>query len=207
MNTRALAAPLLVLVSALGALPWSMESAPVDETAPIEAKAGTYRVDGGHSTAWFGIRHLGVANFYGRFNSIEGEFTYDPDDAEACKVKVGIDPESVDTNSGGRDEHVKGPDFLDVENFPLMGFESTSVAFGEDGMLAVTGKLNLHGKTRDVTIDVEIVGAGDTAFRDYRCGMEARFTVSRGDYGMDAMLDKLGDEIRFTLSLEGIIQE
>jgi polyisoprenoid-binding protein YceI len=205
MNARALTAPLLLLVSVLGVLPWSLTPAPTPSDT-VDAKAGTYRVDGGHSSAWFGIRHLGVANFYGRFNSMEGEFVLDLDEPDNCRVKVSIDPDSVDTNSDGRDDHVKSPDFLDVENFALMGFESSSVAIAEDGTLKVTGKLNLHGKNQELTIDVKLVGAGDTAFRDYRCGMEATFTISRSDFGMDAMLDKLGDEITFTLSLEGILQ-
>ena len=71
----------------------------------------------------------------------------------------------------------------------------------------MTGKLTLHGTSREITFDAALIGAGMTAFGDYRLGLEALFLVNRSDYGMGAMLDKLGDEIRFTLSLEAILQE
>ena len=87
-----------------------------------------------------------------------------------------------------------------------MTFESSSVeAAGPDG-LKVTGKFSLHGVTKAVTIDVDIVGAGRTMFGDTRSGLDATLTISRSDYGVNGLPGGLGDEIRFTLSLEGILQ-
>jgi polyisoprenoid-binding protein YceI len=204
MNVRSLVGPALLLATAFGS--WSLPSTAPVVPSVVEAESGRYAIDGGHSTAFFGIRHLGVANFYGRFNTISGEVVLDMDDATNSSIKVSIDPASIDTASKSRDDHVRGEDFLDVENVPLMGFQSTSIEAGEDGQWDVTGKLTLHGKTREISFDAALIGAGETAFGDYRVGLEASFKVLRSDYGMDRMLDKLGDEIRFTLSLEAVRQ-
>jgi polyisoprenoid-binding protein YceI len=202
MNTRSLFGTALLLATALGS--WNLpDPAPRD----IDAQSGNYAVDGGHSTSLFGVRHLDVANFYGRFNTISGEFTLDMDNAEKCSIKVSIDPASLDTASDSRDNHIRSAEFLDVENFPLMSFKSTSFEAGEHGHWTVTGKLTLHGQTQEITLDADLIGAGKTAFGDYRVGLETTFTVLRSHHGMSAMLDKLGDEIRFTLSLEGRLRE
>lgn len=202
MNARSLLGPALLLATALASwLPATSHPAVPD------AQSGRYLVDGGHSSAFFGIRHLGVANFYGRFNSISGEVLLDMEDVSKSSIKVSIDPASVDTASKGRDEHILKPELLDVDNFPLMGFTSTKIEAGEPGYWTVTGKLTLHGKSREITFDAGLVGAAKTAFGDYRVGLEATFSVMRSDYGMDAMLENLGDEIRFTLSLETILQD
>ena len=200
-TTRLLTVAVLALALLLALAPAAPSPFPEDATS------GTYAVDGGHSTAWFGVLHLGVANFYGRFNTISGEFVLDTEDVTQSSVKIQIDPMSVDTQSSGRDEHIRSADFLDVENFPLMGFQSTGVEAGEDGSLRVTGHLTLHGERRELAFDAVIVGAGDSPWGDHRCGLEARFTVKRSEFGMEAMLDKLGDEVHFTVSLEGILQK
>ncbi len=193
--------PALVLATALLSATTPVALAPAREDVAFDP--GTYAVDGGHSTAWFGVRHLGVANFYGRFNTISGEFVL-AEEAAGCSVRVSIDPASLDTASTSRDDHIRSADFLDVANHPVMSFESTSVAAGEEaGTYRVTGTLSLHGVQEEVTVDARLVGAGKTAFGDVRAGLEATFTVRRSAFGMEAMLDKLGDEIRFTLSLEG----
>ncbi len=210
MPARSLLAPALLLATAVAGL-WNAP-APAALVPPsvaqevIEAESATYTVDGAHSTSFFGIRHLGVANFYGRFNSTSGEVVLDMEKAENCSIKVSIDPGSIDTASKGRDDHVLGPDFLDVANHPLMGFQSTAIRGGERGVWEVSGQLTLHGVSKEIQFEARLVGAGKTAFGDYRIGLEASFAIQRSDYGMDVMLDKLGDEIRFTLSLEGIRQ-
>jgi polyisoprenoid-binding protein YceI len=196
--------PILLAVSAL--LLASL-TALAPRAAVFEARSGTYTVDGTHSTAFFGIRHVNVANFYARFNEISGQLVLDVDDIENSSITLSINPKSVDTNSDGRDDHIRGAEFLDVEKFPLMAFESTAVRAVEDGLLSVDGKLDLHGVSSDITIQVRLVGAGETFFGDYRVGTETTFTVKRTDHGMNSMLDKLGDEVKFTVSLEGVRQD
>jgi len=193
--------PALVLTAALLGANTPVALAPTQDEVVFEP--GTYAVDAGHSTSWFGVRHLGVANFYGRFNGLSGEFVL-AEAAADCSVRVTVDPASLDTASKSRDDHIRSAEFLDVENHPTMSFESTAVAAGEEpDTYRVTGTLTLHGVQKEITVDARLVGAGKTAFGDVRAGLEATFTVNRSEYGMNAMLDKLGDEIRFTLSLEG----
>ena len=184
------------------ALPLALPGAALS-TPPAE----TYQVDVVHSSAIFRIKHLDVSYFYGFFTQVTGQVVHDAGNPSNSSVSITIPAASVYTNNRARDEHLKGPDFFNVEQFPNITFESTSVAAGEgDGDLRVTGDLTLHGVTRELTVDVFFHGARDTGERfGHRAGWEATFSINRSDFEMNAMVGSLlGDEVNFTVSLEGI---
>lgn len=167
------------------------------------AGAETYKVDAVHSTALFRVKHLGVSYFYGRFNKMSGTFTYDKADPSKCAFEIKIKARSIDTNSNSRDKHLKSPDFFNVREFPDITFQSTIVTSTEKNQYEVTGDLTLHGVTKAITVPLEHIGSGSGMRGGRVAGFEGTFTIKRSDFGMNFMLDKLGDEVRITISFEG----
>ncbi len=168
-----------------------------------ETSTETYKVDAVHSTALFRIKHLGVSYFYGRFNKVSGSFTFDEVEAGNCAFDLTINTRSIDTNSNSRDKHLKSPDFFNVKQFPKITFKSKAVKSTGKNQYDVTGDLTLHGVTRPITVPVEHIGFGPGMRGSYIRGFEATFTIQRSDFGMNFMLDKLSDEVKITVSLEG----
>jgi polyisoprenoid-binding protein YceI len=167
------------------------------------AEAATFGVDAGHSGVVFNVKHLGVANFYGRFNAISGEYAFDPA-VDGGWIRIEVPSESIDTNSAGRDRHLKSPDFFNVKQFPTLSFESNQIkAVG--GKHQATGTLELLGEKKEITVDLEHTGAADTG-RGFRSGFEANFTIKRSDFGMTYWVDSggIGDEVEITVFIEGI---
>lgn len=169
--------------------------------SPVSS-ADTYVIDPGHSGALFRIVHLGVAPFWGRFNEIAGEYTIDLDDAANCSIAVTLAADSVDTNSGDRDNHIKSPDFFNVKEFPELVFESTKISGGEGGKYRVVGDLTFHGVTKEVTAEAELIGQADTP-RGSKSGFEATLTIDRNDFEVKTYPGALGDEVRIVLFVEG----
>jgi len=172
------------------------------DDGPFES--GEFRADAVHSSAVFSVLHLGIARFYGRFNGISGGFQLDLEHPERSSVTLEIDAASVDTHSEGRDRHIRSDDFLAAETHPTLSFRSTSVKRVADDRLEVTGELTLRGVTRPLRTEVELVGAGETFFGDFRTGVEARFGVDRTEFGIDGVPGGVGNEIDFVISLEAI---
>lgn len=164
----------------------------------------TYDVDSVHSSIVFKINHLGVAPFYGRFNDISGTWTYNPDSPEQSSFNIVVSTESVDTNNGRRDGHLKSPDFFNVAEYPEITFESTKVEKTGSTTLRVTGDLTLHGQTKSVTTDLKLVGRKETR-QGFKCGFGTEFTIKRTDFGMDTYVAEgaLGDEVTLMIGLEG----
>lgn len=181
----------------LGAPPGAMARASADE----------YTVDARHSTVIFRVKHIGVSYFYGRFNEVEGGFTFDEADPTKLVLDVAIKTKSIDTHNKKRDQHLKGPDFFHVKQYETISFKSTKVEQGEGGTYRVTGDLTLHGTTKPITVDVAHVGSGSDRRGRKLAGLETSFTIKRSEFGMDYMLGGLGDDIHIIVSLEGFSQK
>lgn len=167
-----------------------------------------WSVDPVHSSVIFRIHHVGAAQFFGRFNHVEGELEVDPDDPEKSSVEVRVRAESIDTNNEQRDRHVRGPDFLDARQFPWITFRSETVRKVGEGRYEVEGIFSLKGKEKRITIPVEYTGTGEFQGKT-RSGYLARFSIQRGDFGVDYGLEKklLGNEVGLIVSLETILEE
>ena len=174
--------------------------------------AQNYVIDNSHTSIIFGVSHLGYSYTYGRFNQTRGNYMLDPANPAASQFQLLIDATSIDTNDQKRDEHLKGPDFFSVKQFPVISFQSTSVKVEkspEGGEIYnISGKLTLHGVTRDVTLPVQKLGEGPgPRGNDYRSGFICKSQIKRSDYGMSNMVPHIGDEIAITVSFEGIRQD
>ncbi len=191
-----------LIVGPLIALAQEAARGKTDQEGAVSA-SGTYKVDPIHTSNVFRIRHLNVANFYGRFNEVEGRFVL-ADDVARCSIEVTIPTASVDTNHPDRDKHLRAAELFDVENHPRMTFRSTSVKAAGPKGLEVAGDLTLRGVTRPITVMVERTGAGPGLRGEFRAGLETTFTIKRSDFGMTALMPTLGDEVQFTIAVEGI---
>ncbi len=89
--------------------------------------AETYTLDPDHSAVVFRIKHLGIANVFGRFHHPVGRFTFDPQSPQKSHIQVQVAAKNVDTGVVKRDNHLRSADFFNVEKHPLILFESRSV--------------------------------------------------------------------------------
>jgi len=168
-----------------------------------KAAAGNYTIDQGHTFITFSVNHLGFSELQGRFNSFEGSMQYVPNGASS--VEITIDAASVDSNHQKRDDHLRGPDFFNVKQFPEIKYSSTKVHYSASGEpTRVDGKFSLHGVSKPVSLDVSPVGAGSDPWGGYRTGYNASTIIKRSDYGMNYMSGGIGDEITIRLYVEMI---
>lgn len=171
------------------------------------AKAEDYQLDDQHTSIVFATNHFGLSNTYGMFGRYAGRFSVDTAHPEAAKFQIVIDAASLDTKSAKRDEHLRGPDFFDVKQFPKITFVSTSATQGKDAKsLKLTGDLTLHGETREAVITLTKTGEGKGPYGDERIGFSGRFVVKRSDFGMKGMVPQIGDDVTVLISIEGIKQ-
>jgi polyisoprenoid-binding protein YceI len=150
----------------------------VSEQFPTE-----WEFDVGHSTFEFSVRHMRVSIVKGAFNKITGGIHYDPENWTSSRVWAEIDVSSIDTHDAGRDEHLRGERFFDIEHYPTASFESDTIRITDDGRLAVAGVLTVKGESRPVTFDVEFQGVQEQPDGRLRAAFHAFATINRSDYG------------------------
>jgi polyisoprenoid-binding protein YceI len=175
---------------------------------PDPALSADYKIDtdNAHASITFKVNHLGFSWIIGRFDKFSGTFSFDPANADASKVKVDIDTTSVDTNLALRDKHLRGADLLDTEKFPTAKFESTSVKSSGADKATVSGKLTLHGITKDIVIDAQHVGGGKDPWGSYRDGFTGTTKITLADFGILRNLGPATKDVELILNIEGIRQ-
>jgi polyisoprenoid-binding protein YceI len=149
----------------------------------VVPEPGTYKIDPAHTTVGFMARHMMVAKVRGRFTSYKGSVVIAEDPTESS-MEVSIDTASIDTREADRDNHLKSPDFFDVENNPTMTYKSTKVTHVEGNDWEVEGDLTIGGVTRPVTLDVEFEGSGTNPWGANVYGFSATAEINREDFDL-----------------------
>ena len=171
--------------------------------------ATTYAVDPEHSTVSFRIRHL-FSYVRGTFDRFEGTFEYVPGHPEAWTTSATIYADSIDTRVQKRDDHLRSPEFFDVQRFPTIAFKSTGVTAATATGAKLQGLLTIHGVERSVTLDLAIHGEGKDPWGKVRSGVTATTTINRKDFGLtwnkavETGQLVVGDEVEIALEVEGV---
>lgn len=169
------------------------------------AEAVEFKVDPTHSTVAFWIESKGVSKFYARFAKVSGSFTINPEDGVLSAVRIEIPAESIDTNSAGRDRHLKSGAFFDAKQFPTLSFVSTNVEQKSEDLWNVTGDFSMHGVTKTITIELEVTGRGKKGRNGYLGGIASEFVINRSEFGMSFGVDQgvVGDAVTIMVGLQG----
>jgi polyisoprenoid-binding protein YceI len=172
----------------------------------VSAQAADYVIDtkGAHAFVQFKIQHLGYSWLLGRFNTFEGDFSYDEAAPEKSEIEIVIETASIDSNHAERDKHLKGNDFLNVEKFPKAVFKSTGFEVKDDDNAIVTGIFMLHGVKKTISFPVEKIGEGKDPWGGYRAGFAGKTRLKLSDYGISYNLGPASTHVELELHVEGI---
>jgi polyisoprenoid-binding protein YceI len=176
--------------------------------APGLLHAAPWQFDPAHTGVQFKVRHLMISSVRGEFEKVTGKIVYDEADVTKSSADVTIDAASINTRVAKRDDHLRGPDFLDAPKYPTITFTSKRVERAGVGTLKMTGDLTIRGVTKEVALTVE----GPTpAIKDpggnYRVGGQAATKIDRRDFGLvwNKVVEAgavVGDEIEITIDVE-----
>lgn len=152
-------------------------------TASAPFQVERFELDKSHSYIGFSVKHLGVTNVRGKFNTFDGEILLDADDITKSTARITIDATSIDTNNERRDNDLRGEGFFEVAKYPKITFVGKRVDKTGD-QLALVGDLTIRDVTRQVIIPFELSGPVESASGRKRLGAEGSFTIDRFDYGL-----------------------
>lgn len=177
------------------------------------AKTETYRLDISHGQIGFRVKHLVISNVTGEFLKYEGVFEVDESKDLLKSGLVTIDASSIFTKHEKRDKHLKSSDFLDVEKFPQIIFKYKRIVLKADPKFKVLGDLTLHGVTKEVVLDMEVLGRIKDPWGNFRVGFTGTTRIDRRDFGIkwSKVMDNggliVGDIVNINIEGEGILDK
>lgn len=172
----------------------------------VETKIATWAVDLGHSLVQFKVKHLAISTVSGTFKTFKGTIQSEQEDFNNAKVQFEIETNSIDTNNGERDKHLKSDLFLNADKYPKITFKGV---LRDDKLL---GELTLLETTKTVEMEVEQTGVGQGRFGETRAGFEVTGKINRKDFGVnfhlltDAGNLIVGEEVKLSFNIQLIKQ-
>lgn len=198
---------ILALPAAVLALSLASCENPADKTADANVKdavaktddhaAGTKYVFAPDSKIEFtGSKVTGKHD--GGFKTFTGHFTIKDGAPVGNDHKVVIDMASTWSDSEKLTEHLKAPDFFDVEKFPRTTFDVTEIKKDSDTAYTVSGNFTLHGVEKNISFPATVSKDGETV------KIAATFDIKRKDFGIvypGKAEDLIRDEVVIKLDL------
>jgi len=170
--------------------------------------AGNYNIDTSHSSVGFKVKHLMISYVKGSFDSFNGSFDYDEKTNTLKSLNGTIEVSSINTSNKKRDDHLRAPDFFDVEKYPKITFELKSIKGDK-----VSGILTMRNISKMVILDFENNGTIKDPWGNTRAGFELIGKIKRSDFGLtwNKVLEAggvaVGDIVKLDIQIEGILKK
>jgi polyisoprenoid-binding protein YceI len=136
----------------------------------------------------------------GSFEKWDGNLTFTSPDAETGVLDVKIQAASVNTGSGMKDGKLKGKDFFDVKQDPVITFLSKKIIQTGPNTFDVQGDFTIRGVTRPETLTLTVSGEGTGSGE-----IQGTMAFDRKDYGMHSGIPfiRIADRVEVTVDLKG----
>jgi polyisoprenoid-binding protein YceI len=153
-----------------------------DTVTPAIAQ-GTWNIDPAHSSVEFQVKHMGLATVKGFFSEFEGSLEVAEDGSTSASGTVKA--ATISTRSDQRDEHLRSPDFFDVEKYPEISFQSTAIEQLDEETYRITGDLTIRGTTKEIVFEGVTQGVDQDPWGNTRVGLEVVGQIERSDFGLN----------------------
>ena len=136
----------------------------------------------------------------GAFDKWDATVTMTSPAVESGVLDVKIQADSVNTGSGMKDGKLKGKDFFDAKNNPLITFHSTKAVQTGPNTIEFDGDFTIRGVTKPEKLIFTVSGAGTGSG-----SIKGTMAFDRKDYGMNSGIPfiKIADRVEVTVDLKG----
>jgi polyisoprenoid-binding protein YceI len=153
--------------------------------------------------------HAPMESFDGKTRAVLGELEFDPDQlSDSVTVRIEVDLTELDTGIGLRNRHMR-QNHLETDEYPKAVFRGGRILEPSASALGATpvtfqlaGTFELHGVTREVIVDAEVVRNEDGSIQ-----LVSRFEVKLSDYQISRpkfLMLKLDEVQKITVDVTAI---
>jgi polyisoprenoid-binding protein YceI len=136
----------------------------------------------------------------GTFDKWNATLTFGSTDVSSGVLNIEIQADSVDTGSGMKNGKLKGKDFFDVKQNPLITFKSTKIEQTGPETFAVDGDFTIRGVTRHEKLMLTVSGKGTGSGT-----ISGIMAFDRKEYGMNSGIPfiKIANRVEVSVNLKG----
>lgn len=145
----------------------------------------------------FKIKQFGIT-VKGNFKGFVGIIKFDPDDLANSSLVASVDVNTLDTDNGLRNSHLKEKEeYFDVAKYPTLKMKTTKIV-KEDGRFIGYFDLTIKGKTKNVKIPIMFTPEGETAT------FQGSTIINRRDWSVGKKSLGMSNDVVFTIVVNTI---
>jgi polyisoprenoid-binding protein YceI len=162
------------------------------------AQAPVFAITPEDSTVNFSVK-ASVA-IEGKFEKWDATLTFTSPDVTTGVLDVKIQAATVNTGSGMKDDKLRGKDFFDVKQDPLITFHSSKVVQTGPTTFDVPGTFTIRGVSKPETLTLIVSGKGTGTGE-----IKGTMAFDRKEFGMNSGIPfiKIADRVEVTVDLHG----
>ncbi|MBA2250393.1 MAG: YceI family protein [Chitinophagaceae bacterium] len=149
------------------------------------------------SKVHFVIKNFSI-NTGGDISGLKGNVVFNPSALAKSLFDVSVDVNTLDTDNGSRDAHLKSDDYFDAAKYPVITIRSAKIDRTNRtsaGYYFFTGTLTLHGITKEISFPFKAKQQGN----DYL--FTGNFEINRVDYGVGDNSSVMSKTVKISLSV------
>jgi len=135
----------------------------------------------------------------GAFDKWDATLTFPSTDPRTGVLTIKIQADSVDTGSHMKDDKLRGKDFFDVKQDPLITFVSKKVVQTGPAAFEVQGDFTIRGVTKPETLTLTVTGEGAGSG-----AIAGNMAFDRKEYGMNSGIPfiRIADRVEVNVDLK-----
>jgi|HubBroStandDraft_4_1064222.scaffolds.fasta_scaffold96708_1 polyisoprenoid-binding protein YceI len=161
------------------------------------AQVPTYEVTPAESSINFGVESS--VSIKGIFEKWNASIKFSSRDVRSAVLEIQIEADSVNTGSHMKDNKLKGKDFFNVKESPLITFQSTKIVQTGPNTFDVEGNFTIRGVTKTERLTLTSEGKGTPSG-----GLDGTMAFDRKDYGMNSNIPfiKIANRVEVNVRLK-----
>ncbi|MEP7272056.1 MAG: YceI family protein [Acidobacteriota bacterium] len=171
------------------------------------SKGSVWLIEPRYTTVQFIAKFGFLREVKGRLPDVTGFIVRNDEDLHGSSVEAVIRTGTLDTGNHRRDKHLQSKNFLASDEYSELRYVSSNVVKGRDrDTLRVTGMLTLHGKSREVILEVTEVERSLSPQGDEVAYYSAQAEINRHDFGVSALRFVIGRKVKVVIHVQAVRQ-
>jgi polyisoprenoid-binding protein YceI len=162
------------------------------------AQVPVFKITTADSSVKFSVKASVAIN--GTFDKWDATLTFKSTDVTTGVLDIKIQADSINTGSSMKDDKLKGKDFFDVKEDPLITFLSKKIVQTGPNTFDVQGDFTIRGASKPETLTLTVSGVGTGSGE-----IHGTMAFDRKDYGMTKGIPfvKIADTVEVAIDLKG----
>ena len=145
------------------------------------------------SSVVFHIKNLGIT-VDGLIAGFKGTINFDPANLTTSTMEVSLETNTIDTDNGTRNDHLKSDSYFDVVKYPSITIKSVSFKHKSGNNYSGTFNLTIKNVTKSVEVPFSCTQTGNTAV------YKGNFQIERTDYGVGGSSMVMSDDVKIDIN-------